>query len=157
MKRIAIIPARGGSKRLPRKNVADFLGKPIIAYTIEAALACHLFDKVAVSTEDREIADVARRFGASVILRPDALATDQSQVKDVCLHVLEQEAHAGRDYDGFGCLYATAPLRNVADISGTAGLIEPGVCEFSMAVTESRPANTCSSETPNRSRSSNGR
>lgn len=134
MSRIAIIPARGGSKRLPRKNVIDFLGKPIIAYTIESAFETGLFDDVIVSTEDAEIAEVAGRFGARVLSRPQSLATDYAQVKDVCLHVLAEEEEVGREHQLFCCLYATSPLRNAADISATVALVEPGRCDFAMAV-----------------------
>lgn len=136
MKRIAIIPARGGSKRLPRKNIAPFGGKPIIAHTIEAAFQTELFATIVVSTEDAEIADAASRYGARVLLRPKELASDVAQVKDVCLQVLADEEAAGRTYDMFACLYATSPLRNAADIAATVALFEPGKCEFSMAVAE---------------------
>ena len=133
---ICIIPARGGSKRLPRKNVIDFLGKPIIAYTIEAALQASVFERIVVSTEDVEIAEVALRFGAQVSKRPVSLATDASTVVEVCLDLLEREKMYGRIYDILCCLYATAPLRNAEDIVKTLKLIEPGVCNFAMAVTE---------------------
>lgn len=136
MNRIAIIPARGGSQRLPYKNLADFRGRPIIAHTVEAARGCGLFERVVVSTEDAEIAEIAKAFGAEVVPRPAALASDQVQVKDVCLHTLDSEGAAGRDYDVFCCLYATSPLRNAADIAATVALVEPGVCDFAMAVTD---------------------
>jgi len=132
---IAIIPARGGSKRLPRKNILDFRGKPIIAYTIEAALDCGMFDRVLVSTEDQEIAEISSRHGAEIAHRPGALAGDNVNVAAVCLDLLEQERNVGRVYGHMCCLYATAPLRNVADISSVCGLLGPD-CEFAMAVTE---------------------
>ena len=133
---ICIIPARGGSKRLPRKNVIDFLGKPIIAYTIEAALQTSIFERIVVSTEDVEIAEVALRFGAQVSKRPVSLATDASTVVEVCSDLLEREKMEGRIYDVLCCLYATAPLRNAEDIVATLKLIEPGLCNFAMAVTK---------------------
>lgn len=133
-RRLAVIPARGGSKRLPRKNILDFMGKPIIAYTIEAAKACGLFERVLVSTEDAEIAEVSRCFGAEVAARPLELAGDNVGVVAVCLDLLEQERLAGRDYDQMCCLYATAPLRNAQDIGSVCGLLGPG-CDFAMAVT----------------------
>jgi pseudaminic acid cytidylyltransferase len=136
MGRLAIIPARGGSKRLPRKNVADFLGKPIIAYTIEAALGTKLFDRVVVSTEDAEIADVATRYGAVVDRRDVALATDTATVAEVCLCVLGKERDAGREYDVLCCLYATAPLRNAWDIEATVRLLESERCDYAVAVTK---------------------
>ena len=133
---ICIIPARGGSKRLPHKNVIDFLGKPIIAYTIEAALQSAFFERIVVSTEDVEIAEVALRFGAQVSKRPVSLATDASTVVEVCSDLLEREKMEGRIYDILCCLYATAPLRKAEDIVATLKLIEPGVCNFAMAVTK---------------------
>lgn len=133
---MAIVPARGGSKRLPRKNIIEFCGKPIMAYTIEAALETGLFSEVLLSTEDEEIAAVGRVCGARVVRRPAALASDVAPVRDVCLHLLEQEAQAGRQYSVFTCLYATSPLRAPADIAGVVSLVEPGVCDFAMAVTQ---------------------
>ena len=84
MKKIAIIPARGGSKRIPRKNVKDFLGKPIIAYSIEAALQSGLFDEVMVSTDDEEIAAISKRYGAKVpFMRSEKTANDYAVTADV--------------------------------------------------------------------------
>jgi pseudaminic acid cytidylyltransferase len=131
----AIIPARGGSKRLPRKNVIDFLGRPIVAYTIEAAIQSACFDKVVVSTEDDAIATTAEQFSAAVDKRPPELATDSAGVVDVCLDYLNREKTAGREWDVMACLYATAPLRNAEDIRATLALLRPGVCSFAMAVT----------------------
>ncbi len=135
MRRVALIPARGGSKRLPRKNVLDFLGKPIMAWTIEAALETGLFERVVVSTEDDEIAAIGQKFGAEIDRRDPSLATDQARVVDVCLDFLNREEEQGRIYDVLCCLYATAPLRNAADIAATLALLSPGVCDFSKAVT----------------------
>ena len=136
LKNIAVIPARGGSKRLPRKNVIEFLGKPIIAYTIEAALQTSIFDRVVVSTEDVEIAEVALRFGAQVSMRPVSLATDASTVAEVCSDLLEREKVDGRVYDVLCCLYATAPLRTSKDIINTLRLLEDDKCDSAMAVTK---------------------
>lgn len=139
--RLCIIPARGGSKRLPRKNIADFLGKPMIAYSIAAAIDSDAFARVVVSTEDVEIAEIARRFGADVELRDPRLATDQARVVDVCLDLLDREASAGRRYPQFACLYPAAPLRGAEDVRRTVGLLSApadqgdGACHFSMAVT----------------------
>ena len=132
---IAIIPARGGSKRLPRKNIADFLGRPILAYTIDAARDSGCFERVVVSTEDDQIAGIARNCGAIVDMRAPRLATDEVGLVDVCLDLLDREAEAGRDWQVLACLYATAPLRNADDIRSTFALVEPGRCDFSMAVT----------------------
>lgn len=135
MKAVALIPARGGSKRLPRKNIIDFHGKPIIAYSIEAALESGCFESVVVSTDDGEIAKVAEQYGATVELRSADLATDEAKVKDVCIAFLDQEKAAGREYDVLSVLYATAPLRTAGDVRAVVGLIEPGRCHFSLATT----------------------
>jgi pseudaminic acid cytidylyltransferase len=135
LSRFAIIPARGGSKRLPRKNILDFLGRPLISYTIEAACAAGRFDRVLVSTEDAEIANIARGYGAEIELRPTTLATDEARVTDLCLYILERERLAGRSWDIMACLYATAPMRTAADIRATVDLLKPNHCQFAMAVT----------------------
>jgi pseudaminic acid cytidylyltransferase len=132
---IAIIPARGGSKRLPRKNVIDFLGRPIMAYTIDAARDSGCFERIVVSTEDDEIASVARQCGAATERRPRELATDTAGVVDVCLDVLDREEAAGRTWKIMCCLYATAPLRTAEDIRAAMGLLEQDVCGFVMGVT----------------------
>lgn len=102
----ALIPARGGSKRLPRKNILDLGGKPMLAHPIEAAHASGLFDQVYVSTEDEEIARVAERYGAAIIERPAAIAADRSTVVQVCLHALDVLP----EVDLLCCIYATAVL-----------------------------------------------
>jgi pseudaminic acid cytidylyltransferase len=134
MAAVAVIPARGGSKRLPRKNIADFLGKPIISYTIEAAHQSGCFSRVIVSTEDDEIAEVALRFGAEVDVRDTSLASDTATVHAVCITFLDAERARGRDWDQMACLYATAPLRTADDIRATMALLETGVCDFAMGV-----------------------
>lgn len=108
---VAIIPARGGSKRIPRKNIKAFCGKPIIAYSIETAQKSGLFEKIIVSTDDEEIARVAKHYGADVpFLRPAHLSDDFTGTGAVVAHALEELAHQGEHYD-FACtLYATAPL-----------------------------------------------
>jgi len=111
MKNLCIIPARGGSKRIPRKNVKDFLGKPIIAYSIETALNTGLFDEVMVSTDDMEIADVARQFGANVpFMRSAETASDFATTADVLMEVVAKYKELGQEFDNFCCFYATAPL-----------------------------------------------
>ena len=136
MRRVALIPARGGSKRLPRKNIMKFLGKPMIAYTIDAAQTSGLFDRVVVSTEDEEIAEVSRKYGAEVELRATELATDTVMIKDVCADFLKREEDRGRCWDILCVLYATAPLRNDKDVEQVVSLIEPGKCNFAIAVTK---------------------
>jgi pseudaminic acid cytidylyltransferase len=132
---VAIIPARGGSKRLPRKNIIDFLGRPIIAYTIDAELESGCFEHVVVSTDDSEIAKVSESCGVLVHQRPPRLATDVVGLVDVCLDFLDREAGVGRAWAIMACLYATAPLRTASDIRNTVALIEGGKCGFAMAVT----------------------
>jgi pseudaminic acid cytidylyltransferase len=108
---ICIIPARGGSKRIPRKNIKNFLGKPIIAYSIEAALASNCFDQVIVSTDDEEIAEVARKWGAEVpFLRPKALADDHAGTVVVIQHAVQWLRDDGRIVENVCCLHATAPF-----------------------------------------------
>ncbi len=112
-KKIAIIPARGGSKRIPRKNIKPFLGKPIIAYSIEAAIKSKLFDIVMVSTDDEEIAEVARNFGAEVpFLRSKKNADDFATTYDVIEEVLEAYNKRGISFSEAICIYATAPFVN---------------------------------------------
>src|SRR6187431_1986511 len=111
--KIAIITARGGSKRIPRKNIKDFLGRPIIAYSIEAALASKLFDEVMVSTDDEEIAQVARSFGASVpFLRSSSASDDFATTAEVLQEVLASYKAIGKEYTSACCIYPTAPFVN---------------------------------------------
>jgi CMP-N-acetylneuraminic acid synthetase len=116
-KPLCIIPARGGSKRFPRKNLALLAGKPLLAYAIDAALESRVFDQVCVSSEDAEILETARKYGAHLALaRPPELATDTAQIKHVCLYLLEHFASQGAAYDEFGLLIVTSPLRTAWDI-----------------------------------------
>lgn len=111
MKTIAIIPARGGSKRIPRKNIRPFCGKPMISYSIEAAINSNLFDEVMVSTDDEEIATIARQFGAKVpFMRSDKNADDYSGTVDVILEVLNDYDKLGVSFTHVCCIYPTAPL-----------------------------------------------
>lgn len=117
MHNICIIPARGGSKRIPRKNVRDFLGKPIIAYSIEAALKSGLFEEVMVSTEDAEIAAIAKQYGASVpFMRSADTANDFAGTDDVVKEVLREYKKQGREFDVVCCIYATAPFVTVENL-----------------------------------------
>lgn len=111
MATIAIITARGGSKRIPKKNIREFLGKPIIAYSIEAALESGLFDSVIVSTDSMEIADIARKYGAEVpFMRSEATSNDYADTSDVLLEVLTEYEKRGIEYSEFCCIYPTAPF-----------------------------------------------
>jgi pseudaminic acid cytidylyltransferase len=115
---VAIIPARGGSKRIPRKNIRLFRGRPMLAWSIEAALASGAFDTVMVSTDDAEIAEVARALGAEVpFLRSAAAADDHATTSRVLLEVLDQYAEAGVQFDLACCLYPTAPFVRAQDLT----------------------------------------
>ncbi len=117
MKNLCIIPARGGSKRIPRKNVKPFLGKPMLAYSIEAAKQSALFDEIMVSTDDAEIAEVARQNGASVpFMRSAETASDFATTADVLREVLAKYKELGQEFDNFCCFYATAPLVQSSDV-----------------------------------------
>jgi pseudaminic acid cytidylyltransferase len=110
-KAICIIPARGGSKRIPKKNIKDFFGKPLIAYSIEVAYSSGIFDKVVVSTDDESIAKVAKEYGAEVpYMRPKELSDDFSGTAEVIEHMVEFLTQKGEEYDYLCTLYATAPL-----------------------------------------------
>ncbi len=139
MKKVAIITARGGSKRIPRKNIRLFLGKPIMAYSIEAALSSGIFDEVMVSTEDEEIAELARKYGAKVpFYRSEKTSGDFAGTNDVLLEVLEEYEKRGEHFDFGCCIYPTAPfvtadkLREAAKrlLEGDADTLIP-VVEFS--------------------------
>ncbi|MFI3213895.1 MAG: pseudaminic acid cytidylyltransferase [Eubacteriales bacterium] len=111
MKKIAMITARGGSKRIPRKNIKEFLGKPIIQYSIETALASGVFDEVMVSTDDKEIAEIAKAVGASVpFFRSEATANDFATTADVIEEVLMEYEKMGQSFDLACCIYPTAPF-----------------------------------------------
>ena len=111
MSKLAIIPARGGSKRILRKNIKSFLGKPIIAYSIEAALKSNLFDEVMVSTDDEEIRDIALKYGAKApFLRSDKNSNDYATTVDVIKEVLETYKRQEKTFDYCVCIYPTAPF-----------------------------------------------
>lgn len=114
---IAIIPARGGSKRIPRKNVREFMGKPMIAHTIEAARKTGLFEQVVVSTDDDEIASISENYEADVpFRRPDALADDHTPISEVTVDALERVDPGGSQYEYVVQLMANCPLRTAKDI-----------------------------------------
>lgn len=108
---IAIITARGGSKRIPKKNIKDFCGQPILAYSIQAALKSELFDEVMVSTDSEEIAEVAKAYGAKVpFMRSERTSGDYATTADVLLEVIEEYAKRGEQFDYMVCIYPTAPF-----------------------------------------------
>lgn len=111
MAKLCIIPARGGSKRIPRKNIRDFLGKPIIAYSIEAAIKSNLFDVVMVSTDDSEIAEIAINYGAQVpFLRSEETSNDYANTAAVIKEVIQNYAKINQEFEYICCCYPTAPL-----------------------------------------------
>lgn len=111
MKNIAIITARGGSKRIPRKNIKAFCGKPIIAYSIEAALKSGVFDEVMVSTDDQEIKNIAITYGAKVpFLRSEKTSNDMAMTYEVLLEVLDEYEKRGLKFEQLCCIYPTAPF-----------------------------------------------
>jgi len=113
MSNLAIIPARGGSKRIPGKNIRSFLGKPILAYSVETALKSGLFDEVMVSTDDPDIAEIALQYGAKVpFLRSAENADDHAVIADVVIEVVSQYEKRGRIFDTICCILPTAPLIN---------------------------------------------
>ena len=111
MSSIAIITARGGSKRIPKKNIKEFCGKPIIAYSIQAALESGVFDEVMVSTDSKEIADIAKKYGANVpFMRSEETANDYATTADVLKEVLEEYKKKGKGFETLCCIYPTAPF-----------------------------------------------
>ncbi|MBO5388800.1 MAG: pseudaminic acid cytidylyltransferase [Lachnospiraceae bacterium] len=110
-KTIAIITARGGSKRIPKKNIKEFCGKPIIAYSIQAALSSGVFDEIMVSTDSEEIAEIARRYGAKVpFMRSEKTSDDYATTADVLMEVLEEYKKRGESFEYMACIYPTAPF-----------------------------------------------
>lgn len=125
MKRIAIITARGGSKRIPKKNIKEFLGRPIISYSIEIALESGLFDEVMVSTDDEEIAELSINYGANVpFLRSKKNSDDFSTTPDVLIEVIESYYKIGYHFDIGCCIYPTAPLISKKTFSASLKKLE---------------------------------
>lgn len=134
--RLAIIPARGGSKRIPRKNIRPFSGKPMIAWPIEAALRSGCFDLVVVSTDDAEIADVACAYGAVVpFIRPAELSNDYIGTIPVIRHAIEWFQHKGTVPEKVCCIYATAPFVRAEDIHQGLEVLSTTDCEYAFSVT----------------------
>ena len=129
---LAIIPARGGSKRLPRKNVLDLCGKPLIAYTIEAALKSKYIDKVIVSSDDEEILNISSNFGADIIKRPIDLANDTATTFDTIKHTIDNF----EKYDYIVLLQPTSPLRNEKHIDEAIQLLEEKNADSIISVCE---------------------
>lgn len=128
MASLCIIPARGGSKRIPRKNIKDFFGKPIISYSIEAAIESRLFDEIMVSTDDPEIADVAKQYGVEIpFMRSEKNSDDYATTVDVLCEVLEEYESRKRVFEYGCCIYPAAPLISVQRLNqGRTKLVEDG-------------------------------
>jgi len=135
MKNFAFIFARGGSKGLPRKNIKLLLGKPLLQYSIETAEASPSIDKIFVSTDDVDIANVARQCGAIVIDRPDALATDASAEWLAWRHAIECAIKRYGNFDHFVSLPATSPLRSVEDIESALIQLEQSHADVCISIT----------------------
>ncbi len=134
--KLAVIPARGGSKRIPRKNIRPFGGKPMIAWSIEAALQSGCFDQVIVSTDDAEIADVARAHGAAApFMRPAELSDDHTGTIPVIRHAIEWFQRQGTAPEEVCCIYATAPFVRAEDIQTGLEILGTTDCEYAFSVT----------------------
>lgn len=131
-----MIPARGGSKRIPRKNIKDFRGKPIIAYSIEAALKSGCFDKVIVSTDDKEIAEIAKQYGAEIpFLRPSNISDDHATTVDVIKHCLNWFNTEGYPISELCCIYATAPFIDTQSIQEGKNKLENDSVSYAFTAT----------------------
>jgi pseudaminic acid cytidylyltransferase len=134
---IAIIPARGGSKRIPRKNIKEFYGKPMIAWSIEAAKKSGVFERIIVSTDDAEIADVSQRYGAEVpFMRPAELSDDFSGTTEVISHATQWAKDQGCSPESVCCIYATAPFVRPNDLLYGLKALRSGSWEYAFTVTE---------------------
>ena len=131
MNKVAIIPARGGSKRIPRKNIRKFADKPMIAHSIETSLVSGLFDEVIVSTDDEEIADIARSYGAAVpFFRPKELSDDYIGTTSVMSHAIRWLNDNGHKPEIICCIYATAPFIQVDELKKGLDLLENGTWQY---------------------------
>ena len=135
--RIAIIPARGGSKRIPGKNIRSFLGKPILAYSIETALASGLFSEVMVSTDDSKIAEIAEQYGATIpFLRSRRNADDFATTTDVLLEVLEEYHQRARHFDVLCCIYPTAVSINTIKLGDSLEQMESANADSTLPIVQ---------------------
>lgn len=135
--KLAVIPARGGSKRIPRKNIRNFADRPIIAYSIEAALNSGLFDKVVVSTDDDEVAAIARQYGAEVpFVRPSTLADDYVGTGEVTWHAYQWCLEQGLQVEFICCIYATAPFLKTDDLLTGWQTLCDSESDYAFSVTE---------------------
>jgi pseudaminic acid cytidylyltransferase len=134
---IAVIPARGGSKRIPHKNIKEFYGKPMIAYAISAAKESCLFDHIVVSTDDENIAEIARSFGAETpFMRPPELADDHTPTVPVIAHAIKACQILGWKFNQVCCIYPSVPLLQTDDLRGARVLSDSGELDYCFPVTE---------------------
>ncbi len=134
--KLAVIPARGGSKRIPRKNIKLFGGKPMIAWSIEAAIASECFDRIIVSTDDEEIAVIAKSFGAEVpFVRPASLADDHTGTTAVVAHATEWQNANGTVATAVCCIYATAPFLEPNDLKIGYEMLKTSGADYAFSVT----------------------
>ncbi|KKR58818.1 MAG: N-acylneuraminate cytidylyltransferase [Candidatus Curtissbacteria bacterium GW2011_GWA1_40_47] len=135
-KPLCIIPARGGSKRFPKKNMALLNGKPLVDYAIEVALASKIFSRVCVSSEDQEILDIAKSYNPDFAMpRPQRLARDKSRIPQVCKYVLDELLKLGEKYEEFAILLPTSPLRTTTDIVKSFKIFKGNGANCVMSVT----------------------
>lgn len=134
--RLAVIPARGGSKRIPRKNIKAFCGQPMIAWSIQAAKQSQCFDRVIVSTDDEEIADIARTYGAEVpFIRPSELSDDRTGTIPVIAHAVKWQQQHGDAATAVCCIYATAPFVQTEDLRQGLQVLQDTGSEYAFSVT----------------------
>ena len=133
---ICVIPARGGSKRIPRKNIKEFCGKPMIAWSIEAAIESGCFDRIIVSTDDAEIADVAEKFGAAIpFMRPAELADDYKGIIPAIAHAINRQNDHDDAPSNVCCICATAPFVQAKDIKRSLNLLASSGADFAFSIT----------------------
>ena len=133
--RLLVIPARGGSKRIPKKNIKLFHGKPMIAWSIEKAIASKCFDRIVVSTDDQEIAEVSNSYGAEVpFVRPQELSGDYVATIPVVAHAIEWHLKQGMLPEQVCCLYPTAPFVSVQDLKSGLDLLQKEACQYAFSV-----------------------
>lgn len=133
-KPVCIIPARGGSQRIPHKNLALLAGKPLLAYAIEAAQESERFAMICVSSDDEDVLEVARMWKAQALRRPPELATDTAQVWQVCAHLLESFEAQGQSYEEFGVLLTTNPLRTADDLRAAYARFKQSDANYCMSL-----------------------
>jgi len=134
---LCVIPARGGSKRIPRKNIKPFAGKPMIAYAIEAATDSRLFSRIIVSTDDPEVKEVSQKYGAEApFLRPAELSDDHTPTVPVIAHAIRTLGQTGQSFEYVCCIYPCVPFLKEKDLVMALHLLKKGQADYSISVTE---------------------